>query len=49
MHHSKELSFTFILMLAFFFAVLFRLIVTAHYVSPITYHWPVLMLQKYNI
>ena len=31
-----------------FFAVLFRLIITAHYVSPTPYHWPVLMLQKYN-
>ena len=37
MHNSKELAFTFIMMLVF---SLFCLIVTAHYIWPTAYHWP---------
>ena len=39
MHHSKALVFTFLMMLIFL-AVLFRSIITAHYIWSTPYHWP---------
>ena len=49
MHHSKELASAFIIMFGFFLAVLFPLIITAHYLWPTSLHWPVFMLKNYTI